>query len=113
MTAKQRFTVYGNCQASALAGQLLSHPGFAARYEYVALEPCFLVSEDTITRWVVDNKDQLDLLVAQHLNPGWRGSPAWDVATVARSLRTSGRLLRYADIYFRGCLLYTSPSPRD
>jgi 2-polyprenyl-3-methyl-5-hydroxy-6-metoxy-1,4-benzoquinol methylase len=103
MTRKKLFTVYGNCQAAALATEMLAHGAFADAYAYVPLAPCFSVPEPEIRAWTRDHEGRLDLVVAQHLWPGWReNNPAWDVATVATSLRHGGQLLRYTDIYFRG-----------
>lgn len=103
MTRKKLFTVYGNCQAAALATEMLAHVPFADEYDYVPLAPCFSVPETEIRDWTARHEGQLDLVVAQQLWPGWReNNPAWDVATVATSLHHRGRLLRYTDLYFRG-----------
>ena len=103
MTRKKLFAVYGNCQAAALATELLAYESFANAYDYVPLAPCFLVPEAQIREWTSEHAGQLDLIVSQQLSPGWReGNPAWDIESVAGALRPDGRLLRYTDIYFRG-----------
>ena len=101
--SKKKFTVYGNCQAAALAHQLLAHQAFANEYDYVPIAPCFLITEQEILDWVARHEGALDLVIAQNLAPGWRdGNAAWDVQTTARGLRAGGKLLRYTDIYYRG-----------
>jgi SAM-dependent methyltransferase len=112
---KKKFTVYGNCQAAALATQLMSHPRFAAQFDYVPIEPCFLVTREQMQHWLERHEGSLDLLVAQQLAPGWREDPVFDIATVARGLRPGAPLLRYTDIYFRGVdplLAYPRTFPR-
>lgn len=100
---KKRFTVYGNCQAAALASQMLTYPAFAGGWEYVPLEPNFQIGEDAIRDWTQRWSGKLDLIVAHELRPGWReGNSAWDIQTVANALGPQGRLMRYADMYFRG-----------
>jgi SAM-dependent methyltransferase len=116
MEMHKLFTVYGNCQAGPLAGQLLDHPEFASQFSYVPLEPCFSISEERVTAWVGENKGKLDLLIAQDLQPGWRDrNPAWDIETISSCLAPGGTLLRYSDMYFRGVnplLVYPKSFPR-
>lgn len=100
---KKKFTVYGNCQASALAAQLLAYPNFRKNYEYVPLGPCFSISSDEINAWIGENQGTLDLVLAHHLKDGWReNNPAWDLTSVSHTLKKKGRMLRYSDIYYRG-----------
>lgn len=100
---KKKFTIYGNCQASALATQLLSYQNFRTTYEYVPLGPCFSISSDEIDTWVRDNLETLDLILAHDLKKGWRdNNSVWDLAFVSQSLKKKGRMFRYTDIYYRG-----------
>lgn len=100
---KKKFTVYGNCQASALAAQLLAYPNFRKNYEYVPLVPCFSISEDDIGDFVTANHETIDLVLTQHLNEGWReNNLVFDLSFVGQVLKKKGQMLRYTDIYYRG-----------
>lgn len=102
MNKKKKFSIYGNCQAFALAQQLLKHQEFRDKYEYIHIDPCFSISAEETTRWIEENSECLDLLIAQDLKPGWRTkNPIWDIDSIKKALKIRGKLLRYSDIYFR------------
>lgn len=102
MNKKKKFSIYGNCQASALAQQLLKHKEFREKYEYIHIDPCFSISPEETTRWIEENSERLDLLIAQDLKPGWRSNnPIWDIDSIKQALKPRGKLFRYSDIYFR------------
>lgn len=103
MIKKKKFTVYGNCQAAAIAHQLMLYPAFSEAYEYVQAEPCFLVTPDVMGEWVAANESNIDLLITQNLRSNWRNHDVFDIDHIRNHiLAPGGQVVRYTDIYHRG-----------
>ncbi len=99
---KLKFTVYGNCQANAIAQKLLSNKSFSEKYEYIHIDPCFLITEKTLLEFISIHKDSFDLLITQNLKTGWNNANnLWDVESIGKVLKSDGKLFRYTDLYHR------------
>jgi hypothetical protein len=113
---KRLFTVYGNCQAYAIAMQLMSNRYFSEIYEYAPFKACFASDQQTQELLIESLKHKIDLLITQELPKGWRDLVIWDVDYLASSLlKNDGVHIRYPEIYFRAftpSLVYPKTFPR-
>lgn len=73
MAQRKKYSVYGSCQAPALAKMLNSCPTFARDWELVEMEPCFVASEEQIDRHLAETIPKLDLFLYQPVSEGYRG----------------------------------------
>ena len=112
------FTVYGNCQAHAIARALLAVPAFSEEYDYIPMKPCFASSEADQINFFHENSHNIDLFLTQELKSGWRNKNVyWDFDYIVHKiLRPGGTVFRYAESYFRGnnpSIVYPLSFPRN
>lgn len=113
---RMTFTVYGNCQAAAIAKLLASSSDFGSRYSWSRLEPCHEISPDEMDQWRATNGAKTKLLITQCLKPGWRKDSRLDIDHLIASMPASVKIITWQDIYYRGYspeLIYPRIFKRD
>jgi hypothetical protein len=73
MVQRKKYSIYGSCQAPALATVLNSCAAFTHDWEYVAVAPCYVATEEQIVRFRAETIPQLDLLIYQPVSEDYRG----------------------------------------
>lgn len=97
-----KFTVYGNCQADALAKVLRQSPGFAATFGLAGLAPCFSIKEPALQAWAQDQAAEVGLIITQKLRKGWRKAEVFDTDWLESHLPESATRLHWSDMYYKG-----------
>ncbi|MGX6565917.1 WcbI family polysaccharide biosynthesis putative acetyltransferase [Cupriavidus necator] len=73
MVQRKKYSVYGSCQAPALAQVMNSCPRFASEWEFIEIPPCYAVSEEQIDHFAKELLPDLDLLLYQPVSEDYRG----------------------------------------
>lgn len=101
-TIKPAFSVYGNCQAAAIARVLQEAPSFRSKYRIAPLPPCFAATEEQIKNWTNEASPNVELLITQKLRTGWRGKPLFDVDYLHEVIGRRSPHITWSDIYYKG-----------
>lgn len=67
------FTVYGSCQADAIAKSLLIFPEFNERFDYIEIPTCFNSSSEQLKHICNEILPKVDLFIHQNIAAEYRG----------------------------------------
>ncbi|GAB6900434.1 WcbI family polysaccharide biosynthesis putative acetyltransferase [Kineosporia succinea] len=92
--------VFGNCQAEALRRVLVTHPGFAERYQLLRIPAVHEISAKEL-ELIEARLPEVEVFIAQNVKPGYRGM-ALGTTELAQKLPSTARTLGYPVAYFEG-----------
>lgn len=69
----KKFSIYGSCQAPALAKILMTCESFANEWELIEIEPCFSIDESVLRSHLENNLPYLDMFIFQPVSETHRG----------------------------------------
>ncbi len=96
--SKLKFTIYGNCQANALAKILMSSENFSRLYEYVPLPAVMHIQKDQLEEVF----PALDLLVYQPISSNLKGAFFSSEYVCTHQLKNTCSTISIPSCYFQG-----------
>jgi len=92
--------VYGNCQAEAVRRILVTHPGFAERYQLLRIPAVHEITPRELAM-IESRLSEVEVLISQEIKSGYRGMRLGTQQLADRLPRTA-QVLRYPVAYFEG-----------
>jgi len=99
---KKIFTVYGNCQAPAVAEVLQSSDEFKKKYKYIKIKPVQELTHNDIKELSENILPKLDLLIYQPVSKNYKGSDIFSSESIIKRIPRNSIRISFQSLYFNG-----------